>query len=252
MDVFVLVMGLTLFTAGWFIFWDYVRFLYSAYSVKGRVVSFTSPYLSNSYQKNYALKDTPYHPVIEYHWGGRLIRFTSIDHSCADQLQVGDTVNVNFSRSRRQRNRLGKGSITLMLMLGMLCIALLTGALLVNIQLNLVHIILASCILALSLSFIILYLRNQDEASSGNAKPMNPFRVFLSEPASFCHWSQLTFDAIQKRRILGFRMIGATFFTVGVAMIVASFFVTDMTGLRATIDHNYVEIDRTAAGVIIR
>lgn len=45
MDVFVLVMGLTLFTAGWFIFWDYVRFLYSSYSVKGRVVSFTSPYL---------------------------------------------------------------------------------------------------------------------------------------------------------------------------------------------------------------
>lgn len=252
MDVFVLVMGMTLFTAGWFIFWDYVRFLYSAYSVKGRVVSFTSPYIVSPSSQRYRSAQPQYHPIIEYLWGGQLIRFTSLAHSGTEQMQVGDIVNVCVSRSRRQRSRLGKGSIFLMIMLAALCIVLLSGALLVNIQLNVAHIILASCILALSLSFIVLYLRNQDDTNSGIVRRLNPFSIFLSEPASFCHWSQMTSDTFQRRRILGFRMIGAACFTAGVSMIVAAFFVTEITGLRVTIDHKYVEIDNIRAGVIIR
>jgi hypothetical protein len=252
MDVFVLVMGLTLFTAGWFIFWDYVRFLYSSYSVKGRVVSFTSPYLLGGSARRTRRTASGMYPIIEYLWAGQLTRFTSLDHAGAEQLQVGDIVNVCVSRSRRQRSRLGKGSIFLMIMLAALCVVLLSGALLVNIQLNVVHIILASCILALSLSFIVLYLRNQDETHSGLVRRMNPFSVFLSEPSSFCHWSEMTQDRFQRRRILGFRMVGAACFTAGVAMIVAAFFMTDITGLRATIEHKYVEIENSTAGIIIR
>jgi hypothetical protein len=252
MDVFVLVMGLTLFTAGWFIFWDYVRFLYSAYSVKGRVASFTAPYAPASIRSFHQVGTRPYHPVIEYSWAGEDVRFTSLDHAGADQLQVGDTVNVCVSRSRRQRSRLGKGSIFLMIMLAALCVVLLSGALLVNIQLNVAHIVLASCILALSFSLIVLHQRNQDETNSGLVARLNPFSIFLSEPASFCHWPQMTFDSLQRRRILGFRLMGAACFTAGVMMIIAAFFVTEITGLRATIEHKYVEIHSTSAGMVIR
>ncbi|ARU58581.1 hypothetical protein OLMES_4585 [Oleiphilus messinensis] len=220
MDVFLFIMGATLFVAGWFLFWDYVRCLSSVYRVKGSIVAFESAF------SKLARGSVNYFPVIQYRWRGEAVRFTSIC-SHVDELRLGDPVDMRFSLSRRRRTRLGRSSITLMLMLALLCAVFFTGAVLANVSISVYHVGLASLIVTFCLFVISLYLKEQDESGTDITESQSDYSLSLFEPSAFKHWTNLSGDAHKKVSVFGARLFGAMCFSVGLTLAAGSFLVVE-------------------------
>ena len=161
MDVLLLLMGLTLAAAGWLLIRDYTRFLYSTYSARGKVVSIEPGYWPRPAGSGEARKPG-YFPVIEYYWNGESSRFTALMAEAMTSLQMGDLVTVQVSRSRRQKGRLGHGIMVLMALLGSLAFLLMLGAVIQSQRPDMVHVCLASIVLAVCLFIIVMYFRQQD------------------------------------------------------------------------------------------
>ncbi len=223
MDALILLMGLTLISAGWVLIWEFTRFLHCSYAVQGRVVSLEPGYSRSTLRISEGQSTYYFFPVIEYYWDGSKIRFTSLDESCICGLQVGDQVQLSFSRSRRKHTRIGR-MVTLMLtMMAMLIASVVFGAVLLNQNVDMIHVLMASVILAGCLFIIVLYMRQQDETavdSNHHARRSVLNCVFLQEPTNVNYWRGLFTNRKQRRRIIVSKMVGGGCLVSGVLLFV--------------------------------
>lgn len=213
MDVFILVMGGTLATAGWFLIRDYTRFLASGYTVRGEIVGLERAPTSQFF------------PVIRYAHRNELITFTAIDTQLSRSYQMGDEIPLRVSRSRRHRERLCKSSKLLILMLLLLAVTLSTKALLPSLIENIIEICVASLILTFGVVLMVPYCREQDgDDSMRNFGGMTGRQIFrLSEPAACSHWEQLLDNIGQKRRIATVRLFGIACLGAGLIVTIIGF-----------------------------
>ncbi|AZZ90427.1 DUF3592 domain-containing protein [Hahella sp. KA22] len=227
MDVLILLMGLTLITAGWVLIWEFTRFLHCAYAVQGRVVSLEPGYGMRKKMAQPGKASYSFFPVIEYQWQGDRIRFTSLDDKCIAGLQIGDQVQLSFSRSRRKHTRIGRLVALMIASMTMLVAGILGGAMLLGQQVDVIHILLGSVVLAICLFIIVLYLRQQDETAADSVhhvrrRVLNC--VFLQEPTNVCHWRALFTNRRQRRRIWASRVLGGGCLATGAFLFAAAFF----------------------------
>ena len=236
MDALILLMGLTLISAGWVLIWEFTRFLHCSYAVQGRVVSLEPGYSRSTLRISEGQSNYYFFPVIEYYWEGSKIRFTSLDESCISGLQVGDQVQLSFSRSRRKHTRLGR-MVTLMLtMMAMLIAGVVSGAVLLNQHVDMVHVLMASVILAGCLFIIVLYMRQQDETavdSDNHARRSVLNCVFLQEPTNVNYWRGLFTNRKQRRRIIVSKMVGGGCLVSGVLLFMMAIVGTTSSDTRA-------------------
>ncbi|RMF16852.1 MAG: DUF3592 domain-containing protein [Gammaproteobacteria bacterium] len=187
MDILMLLVGITLAVTGWFLAWDYARSLFSAYTTKGKVVA-----LQPGFGQRRNGVYTPFYPVVEYLWQKEPVRFSALHEDDVANLQIGDIIEITFSRSRRTQTRLGRMVLTLLFMLVMVLGAIYGTALATSTRLDLLHILLPSLVLSGCFFAIVLFLRQQDQADTGAAiqRRTSLCRLFIQEPTHVCHWMQ--------------------------------------------------------------
>ncbi|WP_020410634.1 DUF3592 domain-containing protein [Hahella ganghwensis] len=227
MDVLILLMGLTLISAGWVLLWEFTRFLHCAYAVQGRVVSLEPDYSRSTRHTGERRSSYYFFPIIEYFWEGDKIRFTSLDESCISGLQVGDQVQLSFSRSRRKHTRIGRFATIMICMMAMLIAGVVSGAALLSQSVDLYHVLFASIILAICLFIIVLYMRQQDETavdSDKHARRSVLNCVFLQEPTNVCYWKNLFTNRRQRRRIVISKMFGGGCLASGLLLFVMALY----------------------------
>ena len=225
MDVLLLLMGLTLAAAGWLLIRDCTRFLYSAYTARGKVVGIEPGYWPRHISpEEYRIPG--YFPVVEYYWNGESSLFTALIPEAVGVLQIGDQVNVQVSRSRRRKSRLGRGLVVLMSLLVCLLSLLVVAAVMQNRQVGLAHICLASLVLAVCLFIIVLYLRQQDESLPGglpSKRQAAQVNLCLQEPTCPRHWTRYRVSRQQRSRILYSRVFGGGCMAAALVLVLASF-----------------------------
>ncbi len=231
MDLLLLLMGLTLLTAGWFLVWEFARFLHCAYSIQGRVVSMEPGYGVHKHIHGPDAKSFSFFPVIQYEWMGEPTRFTSLDSKCIVGLQIGDQVKLSFSRTRRTEARIGRMVMILVLSMAVLVAGMFSAGVLIRENLDMAHMLLGSLVLAVCLFIIILYIRQQDETIPSTRYPQaqsqSQTNVFILEPTNVCYWKRLFTNRSQRRRILFSKVIGFCCLTIGSLMFVTSIWWTD-------------------------
>lgn len=226
MDLLILLMGLTLLTAGWFLMWEFARFLHCAYRVQGRVIAMEPGYGLHRHLHGQEAKSFSFYPVIQYEWMGEPTRFTSLDHDCIVGLQIGDDVRLSFSRTRRSEARIGRMAMVLVLSMALLVAGLFSASLLIRESLDMMHVVLSSLVLAVGLFIIVLYMRQQDEATvaarypQGQAQTMTS--VFILEPTNVRYWKSLFTNRRQRRRILFSKMMGGCCLVLGLMLLFGS------------------------------
>ncbi len=226
MDAFTLIISLTLAIAGFFLYRDYSRFLRGAYAKRGEVVSIHQVFANNLYQHQ-GSKMQPYvkngfYPVIEYPLDGGSVRFTAIDHFASGNFHVGDKVKLRIIKTRRKHSRTCKTLTALISMITLLGLGMIGAALTSSIHISLAQVLLASTVIAASLSILIFYQRDQDShyihelshTKNGRAQ------LYLAEPAAFKNWTAALHDPIQRIKIRSSQFCGATF--IGSALLILS------------------------------
>lgn len=226
MDLLLLLMGLTLLTAGWFLMWEFARFLHCAYSLQGRVVSMEPGFGVHKHLHGPDAKSFSFFPVIQYDWMGEPTRFTSLDSKCIVGLQIGDQVKLSFSRTRRSEVRIGRMVMMLVVSMALLVAGMFSASVLIRESLDMGHILLASLVLAVCLFIIILYIRQQDEMSPSTRYPQSQSQsqtnVFILEPTNVCYWKGLFTNRSQRRRIWVSKVVGGCCLVLGVLMLLTS------------------------------
>lgn len=226
MDAFTFIISLTLAIAGFFLYRDYARFLRGAYAKHGKVVSIHQVFSNNLYLHEGASMQ-PYvkngfYPVIEYPLEGGPVRFTAIDHLASGNFHVGDKVKLRIIKTRRKHSRTCKTLIALISMISLLALGMISAALTSSIYISLGQVLLASIVIAASLSILIFYQRDQDShyihelthTKSGRAQ------LYLAEPAAFKNWTSALHDPVQRIKIRSSQFCGATF--IGSALLMLS------------------------------
>ncbi len=225
MDVLLLFMGLTLAAAGWLLIRDCTQFLYSAYTARGKVVGIEPGYWPRHHHPE-KHRIPGYFPIIEYYWNGESSRFTALIPEAVGTLQIGDQVNVQVSRSRRSKSRLGRGLVVLMSLLACLLGLLVVAAVMQHRQVGLAHVCLASLVLAVCLFVIVLYLRQQDESLPGglpSKRQAAHVSLCLQEPTSPRHWARYRVSRQQRNRICYSRIFGGGCMAAAFVLVLASF-----------------------------
>lgn len=226
MDAFTLIISLTLAVAGSFLYRDYSRFLRGAYAKYGKVVSIHQVFSSltshadNSTSQTYVKNG--FYPVIEYPHEGGPVRFTAIDHLASDNFHVGDKVKLRIIKTRRKHSRTCKTFIALISMISLLSLGMIGAAITSSIYISFGQVLLASMVIAASLSIMVLYQRDQDQhyihelshTKSGRAQ------LCIPEPAAFRHWKSALQDPVQRIKIRGSQLCGAT--CIGSALVMLS------------------------------
>tara|TARA_R110001592_G_scaffold204098_1_gene454132 strand:+ start:41833 stop:42501 length:669 start_codon:yes stop_codon:yes gene_type:complete len=207
---------------GVFLCRDYASFLKGAYAKHGKVVSI-QPTFSHQLNSNFPpskLLSESFYPIIEYMHEGQTVRFTAIDHLASAKLHVGDKVQLRIIKTRRKENRACKSLIALVCLITVLVITLFTTAIVGNTTLSLPQIFLGSFIIALSLAILALYFSDQDQHFAHDLKETKRgyTQLFLAEPTAYTKWQSSFRDPVQRFKIQGTRICGATF--IGSAMAI--------------------------------
>ncbi len=229
MDAFTLTMAATLAVAGWFLVRDYARFLRSTYAMRGKVTSIQQVFVSRaplnregapaeSFVKN------GFYPVIEYATKTGPVSFTAIDSNASGRFHVGDKVSLKISKTRRKETRMCRTFSVLVMMLAILCMTLVGIALFSAVKASAAQIVLASIVISVCLSILVLYVRGQDEncmhdltrTESGYAQ------LCLFEPTAFRHWKSALRDPAQRYKIRSSQFFGATCMGSALVMVLAS------------------------------
>lgn len=230
MDVFALVMGLTLVCVGWFLSGDFRKFLAGSYHIPAKVVSVAQAYVpAGRYLSSRTLSDAPivygsFYPVCEYREKGELIRFTAIGEQLGNLYQIGDQLKLKISRSRRTQGRVCNGARVLLFVLSGAALLLLGSPAFGLFRLTMAHICLASIVLTLAFGVFLMYVRERDQCEGGSSmvSASNKYELYLREPTAFVHWRELLQDAGQRRRMMGARVFGGLFMSVGILITVAA------------------------------
>lgn len=211
MDIFILIIGMTLASAGVFIFRDYVGFLLGVHSLSGKVISIQQVFVHGRHDKH----GEPYvgdgfYPVVEYQSDTGPLAFTAIDPSASGRFHVGDSIRLNVAKSRRSERRMSKTTRVLILLLVSLLGCLIAAPLFAGFELSMMKITLASVVLALCFAMLIVFVRDLDEqglndfAHSRSGRP----RLCLFEPTAFCKWSECWMDRRQQMKIRNSQIFG--------------------------------------------
>lgn len=227
MDLLLFLAGLTLLVAGWFLIWEFARFLHCAYVVPGTVVSMEPGFGLRRHLQTAEASRYSFFPVIQYEWMGLPTRFTSLDQQCIAGLQIGDQVKLSFSRSRRTHGRIGRMVLLLSASMGLLVGGVLASSMASGQGVDMIHILMASFVLAVCLCIIVLYTRQQDETNPATRYPQaqvqSVLNVFILEPTNVCYWKNLFTNRSQRRRILFSKMVGGVCFMAGMLMLISAF-----------------------------
>ncbi|MAM87757.1 DUF3592 domain-containing protein [Allohahella sp. A8] len=225
-DFLLLLMGLALVTSGWFLFSEFTRFLHCMYRSRARVVSMEAGVERWMLTYDGEYRSFSFFPVIEYRYNGEPVRFTSLDLVSMGQLQVGEQLMVSFSRSRRNRTRLGRIALFLCGFASILLVAVMSTNAIVQKTGSMLEVTFASFVVALSLFIIAIYMKQQDEAAIGgleSVRKSNMTCLFLQEPTNVSHWRAMFTNARQKRRIFMSQLLGCSFFIAGCGLFIMSF-----------------------------
>jgi len=223
MDAFTFTIGLTLAVAGFFLYRDYARFLRGAYAKHAKVVSIQqvfSTFLSSEGQpKQKSFVTNGFYPIIEYPQEGGAIRFTAIDQHASGNFHVGDQVKLRIIKTRRKANRTCKTVIALIAMITLLGLGMLVAALNASVSISIGQVVLASFVIAASLSALVFYMRDQDMQYIHELTHTKGGRTQLSlaEPTAFKNWNSALQDPAQRYKIRSSQFCGAT--CIGSAMI---------------------------------
>lgn len=243
-ELLTILISLTLAVTGVFLYRDYARFLKGAYIKRSKVVSiqptFFSSKLSSANQYNTLSHSSSldqssqpktayvaegFYPIIEYSLDGEAVRFTSIDHLACAQLHVGDNVQLRFIKTRRKSNRACKTLLALITSIFVLGLTLVATGMNTGISLSLTQIFLGSFVIALSLSILGFYLRDQDQHFlHGLTQTKKGYtQLFLAEPTAFKKWHATFRDPAQRLKIHSSKLCGASFICGSVAILSTSF-----------------------------
>lgn len=221
-EALTILISLTLAVTGFFLYRDYASFLKGAYAKRGKVVSiqpaFPSQRSSNTTSKSFVSEG--FYPIIEYNYEGHAVRFTAIDHLASAKLHVGDKVQLRIIKTRRKENRLCKSLIALVCLISILGFTLFAAAVTGNTSLSLTQIFLGSFVIALCLAILALYFSDQDQHFLHDLKETKRgyTQLFLAEPTAYRKWQSSFRDPVQRFKIQGSRLCGATF--IGSAMAI--------------------------------
>jgi hypothetical protein len=218
-------MSLTLALTGVFLYRDYASFLKGAYAIRGKVVSIQAAFSSHIPDTNTPAKSfvsEGFYPVIEYIHEGQAVQFTAIDHLASAKLHVGDKIQLRIIKTRRKENRVCKSLIALVSLISILGITLFSAAVAGTTPLTLTQIFLGSFIVALSLTILAIYFSDQDQHFLHDLKETKRgyTQLFLAEPTAYKKWQSSFRDPVQRIKIQGSRLCGATF--IGSAMVILS------------------------------
>jgi hypothetical protein len=214
MDASALILGLTLAVVGIFLYRNYASFLRGAYAKHARVISiqqvFTSKINLQTNVSNYVKNG--FYPVIVYRSDGEPVSFTAIDQRVSGNFHVGDEVKLRVLKTRRSKNRVCKTIVVLITMLFLLGFDLFITALMSDAPISLGQVCLASIIVAVSLSTLVLYLKDQDELNESGVTSTKSGRaqLCLAEPAAFKNWTSALTDPAQRYKIRSTQFFGAT------------------------------------------
>ena len=226
-EILTVLISLTLAVTGVFLYRDYAQFLKGAYVKRGKVVSIQATFSNMSSRENYSLSPIPvsYHPIIEYLHEGEAIRFTAIDHLASAKLHVGDKVQLRFIKTRRKSNRACSTLITLISLIAVLGLTLLTAAINGGTSLSLYQTFLGSFVIGLSLAILALYLSDQDQHFIDDLKETKRgyTQLVLAEPTAYRKWHSSLRDPVQRFKIRGSKVCGATFIGSAIAIMGLSF-----------------------------
>lgn len=214
MDAFTLILGLTLAVVGIFLYRNYASFLRGAYAKHARVISIQQVFSSKiDLQENVSgYVKNGFYPVIEYRSGGEAVSFTAIDQSISGSFHVGDEVKLRVFKTRRSKNRVCKTIVVLISMLLLLGFDLFVSAFMSDAAISFGQVCLSSIIVAVSLSTLVLYLKDQDELNESGLSSTKSGRaqLCLAEPAAFKNWTSALTDPAQRYKIRSTQFFGAT------------------------------------------
>jgi hypothetical protein len=116
-------------------------------------------------------------------------------------------------------------------MISLLSLGMIGAALSSLIHISFAQVLLASSVIAASLSILILYLRDQDQQYAHDLCRTKSGRTQLSlaEPAAFRNWKSALQDPAQRVKIRSSQFFGAT--CMGFAMVMLSFAVQPTANL---------------------
>jgi hypothetical protein len=231
-EILTVLISLTLAVTGVFLYRDYSRFLKGAYIKRGKVVSVQATFSNINRQRDQAGRHNTasaipvsYHPIIEYHHDGEAIRFTAIDHLASARLHVGDKVQLRIIKTRRKTNRACLTLITLISLIAVLGLTLFITAISGGTVMSLQQIFLGSFVIGLSLAILALYLSDQDQHFVADLKQTKRgyTQLFLAEPTAYKKWHSSLRDPVQRFKIQGSKVCGATFIGSAIAILGVSF-----------------------------
>lgn len=225
MDAISYIIGLTVAVTGFFLYRDYTRFLRGAYAKYGKVVSIHQVFANTlGYDDNNQTSE-PYvkngfYPVIEYPLEGGPVRFTAIDQLASGNFHVGDKVKLRIIKTRRKHSRTCKTLVALISMISLLALSMVGAALIPGIHISFGQILLSSLVIAVSLSILILYQRDQEQHYVHNLGHTKSGRaqLYLPEPAAFKNWTSSLSDPAQRIKIRSSQFCGAT--CIGFSLII--------------------------------
>jgi hypothetical protein len=221
-EALTILISLTLAVTGVFLCRDYASFLKGAYAKHGKVVSvqhsFSKQFDTNTPSSKFV--SNGFYPIIEYMHDGQAVHFTAIDHLASAKLHIGDKVQLRIIKTRRKENRACKTLIALVSLITILSVTLISAAISGNTVLSLAQIFLGSFIIALSLAILALYFSDQDQHFLHDMKETKRgyAQLFLAEPTAYKKWQSSLRDPVQRFKIHGSRVCGATF--IGSAMVI--------------------------------
>ena len=221
-EALTILISLTLAVTGVFLYRDYARFLKGAYAKLGKVVSIQPafPQTINNTKLGTTFVSGGFYPIIEYIHNGEAVRFTAIDHLASARLHLGDKVQLRIIKTRRKANRACNSLITLVSLISILGITLFSTAIVGTTSLSLTQIFLGSFVIALSLAILALYFIEQDQHYLHALKETKKgyTQLFLAEPTAYKKWQSSLIDPIQRFKINGSKLCGATFIGSSMAL----------------------------------
>lgn len=219
-EALTVLISLTLAVTGIFLYRDYASFLKGAYAKRGKVVSIqpTFPKLDSTCKP---FVKEGFYPIIEYHHEGQAVRFTAIDHLASAKLHVGDNVQLRVIKTRRKENRACSSLVALISLITLLSITLLSAAVSGTTSFSFTQIFIGSIVITLSLTILALYFTAQDQHFLNDLKQTKRgfTQLVLAEPTAFRKWQSSLRDPVQRFKIQGSQICGATFIGSAMAMM---------------------------------
>ena len=217
--------SLTLAVTGIFLYRDYSSFLKGTDAKRGKVVSIQSTFSSNNENKHSSpFVPAGFYPIIEYFYQKEAVRFTAIDHLASAKLHVGDKVQLRITKSRRKENRSCKSILALVSLISVLGIAMIVTSISGATPPSITQIFFGSFVIALSLAILALYLSDQDQYFLNDIKETKRgyTPLFLADPTAYRKWQSSFKDPVQRFKIRGSRVCGATFIGSGMAILTST------------------------------